>query len=63
MSKQINQTKSGKIREKRSDTLVKTIERKYNVDLQARSDMKLGNLLREKGLPSLSKLIKETRKD
>jgi hypothetical protein len=63
MSKQINQTKSGKIREKRSDTLVRTIERKYNVDLQARSDMKLGNLLKEKGLPSLSKLIKETRKD
>ena len=63
MSKQINQTKSGKIREKRSDTLVRTIERKYNVDLQARSDMKLGNILKEKGLPSLSKLIKETRKD
>lgn len=63
MNKEINQTKSGKIREKRGDTLVKTIEKKYNVDLQARSDMKLRNLLKEKGLPSLSKLIKETKKN
>ncbi|MEK7092825.1 MAG: hypothetical protein AAB907_04330 [Patescibacteria group bacterium] len=50
------------IHQKRSDTLVKTIERKYGVDLGYRSDAKLHTVLKKEGLPSLSKLLKMTRK-
>ncbi len=44
-------------RTKRDDTLVGTIEAKYRVMLNARSDMKLGNLLRERGFDSLTHLL------
>jgi hypothetical protein len=50
------------IPKKRGDTLVKTIENKYGVDLDYRSDAKLHTVLKESGLPSLSKLLKITRK-
>ena len=50
------------IHKKRGDTLVKTIEKKYGVDLGYRSDAKLHNILKNEGLPSLSKLLKMTQK-
>lgn len=50
------------IRQKRSDTLVRTIERKYGVDLGYRSDAELHTVLKKEGLPSLSKLLKMTQK-
>jgi len=50
------------IHKKRSDTLVKTIEKKYGVDLGYRSDAKLHTVLKESGVPSLSKLLKMTQK-
>lgn len=50
------------IRKKRSDTLVKTIEKKYGVKLEHRSDAKLHTVLKDSGVPSLSKLLKMTRK-
>ncbi len=56
----INMAKT--IRRKRSDTRVGTIEKKYGVDLDARSDMKLGNYLEREGLPSLSKLVKSSKR-
>lgn len=46
------------IRQKRGDTLVKTIEKKYGVDLKYRSDAHLYTVLKQEGLPSLSKLLK-----
>lgn len=46
---------------KRGDTLVKTIEKKYGVDLGYRSDAQLHTVLKNEGLPSLSKLLKMTR--
>jgi hypothetical protein len=49
-------------RRKRGDTLVGTIEEKYNVDLGVRSDMKLSNYLQKEGLSSLSKLLKRSKK-
>ncbi|MFA5413249.1 MAG: hypothetical protein WC348_01785 [Patescibacteria group bacterium] len=61
MSRQ--QTNSGQIRKKREDTLIKNIEKKYNVDFGVRDDMKLGTYLREKGLPSLSKAIEKVTKE
>jgi len=46
------------IPKKRGDTLVKTIEKKYGVDLGYRSDAQLHTVLKKEGLPSLSKLLK-----
>ena len=48
-------------RSTRADTLVKTIEERYNLNLHARGDMKLGNLLEERGFDSLSQLLKAYR--
>ncbi len=53
-------TKSGRIPQKRGDTLVKTIEKQYKIDLGYRSDTKLSTVLKKEGVPSLSKLIKMT---
>ena len=50
------------MRKKRGDTLVKTIEKKYGVDLEYRSDAQLHTVLKKEGVPSLSKLLKMTRK-
>lgn len=52
---------SGKIRRHRSDSLVRTIERKYKVDLDVRSDVQLATYLKKKGYPSLSKMIQDVR--
>lgn len=49
------------IPKKRGDTLVKTIEKKYGVDLKYRSDAQLHTVLKKEGLPSLSKLLKMTQ--
>jgi len=49
------------IRRKRSDILVKTIEKKYGVDLGYRSDAQLHSVLKSEGLPSLSTLLKMTQ--
>lgn len=56
-----SQTKSGNLRSKRSDTLMKTIENQYGKDFGVRSDMKLGNYLKKAGYPSLSKLLKDAK--
>ena len=53
-----SRTNSGRIPQKRGDTLVKTIEKKYNVDLNYRSDAKLSTVLKNIGASSLSQLIK-----
>lgn len=50
------------IRPKRSDTKMGTIERIYGKDFGIRSDKKLGSFLKEKGYPSLSKLLKNENK-
>lgn len=50
------------IRQKRADTKIGTIEKKYGVDLGARSDMKLGNYLKREGLPSMSKALKNVER-
>ncbi len=41
----------------RGDTLIKSIEERYNIDLRARGDMKLDNLLNERGFDSLTQLL------
>ena len=48
-------------RTKRSDTKVASIEATYGINLNARSDMLLGNLLEERGFDSLSQLLEAYR--
>lgn len=53
-------TKTKQFRRKRSDTKMKTIEKKYGQDFGVRSDMKLGTYLDKKGYKSLSQLLKSS---
>jgi hypothetical protein len=47
----------GQLRDKRDDTHMGTIEKKYNRDFNVREDMHLGNFLKEKRIASLNDLI------
>lgn len=49
------------IRRKRSDTTIGAIEQAYGVRLNARSDMLLGNILKERGFDSQSQLLEAYR--
>lgn len=49
-------------RQKRSDTKMGTVEKKYERDFGTRSDQKLGNYLKEQGYTSLSELLSNTPK-
>jgi hypothetical protein len=55
-------TKEGPLREKRGDTLVKTIEDRYHVDFGVRGDMHLDTLLEREGAKSLSDLLDKTKR-
>lgn|ERR1700722_629947 len=46
-------------RVKRSDTKVSKIEATYGIDLNARGDMLLGNLLKKRGFDSQSQLLSD----
>jgi hypothetical protein len=48
---------NGQLRDKRDDTHMGTIEEKYGKDLGVRSDMHLGEYLKQKGIKSLNDLI------
>ena len=52
-----SRNQKGPLRQKRSDTLVGTIEKEYDVDFGVRSDMQLGTLLKIEGLESLNDLL------
>lgn len=54
-------TSKGQFRQKRSDTKMGSVEKKYGADFGVRSDKKLGNYLKEQGYPSLSKLLDAKR--
>ena len=47
----------GKLRDKRDDTQIGTIEKQYKINLDVRSDMKLGTYLKEKSIKSLNYII------
>ena len=59
MKKDRTRNQDGQFAAKRFDTKISTIEEKYGVDLGVRGDMKLGNYLKEKGYPSLSKMLQK----
>src|SRR5437867_3274840 len=44
-------------RQTRDDTMVGTIEKRYGINLNARGDALLGNLLDDRGFDSLSQLL------
>jgi hypothetical protein len=48
---------TGELRQKRGDTLVRTIEEMYGVDLHRRGDMKLETLREELGVTGIKDLI------
>jgi len=54
-----SRNQNGELREKRGDTHVGTIEKKYGQDFNVRSDMHLDTLLAKEGVDSLSKLLKK----
>lgn len=47
----------GQLRDKRDDTHMGTIEKKYDRDFGVRSDKELGNYLKENNINSLNDLI------
>jgi hypothetical protein len=49
----------GQFRSKSGNTLVRNIEKQYNVDFNVRSDMKLSTYLKKSGQPSLSKVLEK----
>ncbi|KKU49845.1 MAG: hypothetical protein UX71_C0005G0058 [Parcubacteria group bacterium GW2011_GWA1_47_10] len=51
--------KDGRYRTKREDVLVRTIEKKYGVNLKVRSDAQLHTVLKKYGAASLSQLLRK----
>lgn len=52
-----SRNKGGQLRDKRDDTLIRTIEKQYGIDLGVRGDMHLGTYLKKNGIKSLNDLI------
>lgn len=52
-----SRNEDGRLRDKRDDTHMGTVEREYGRDFGVRSDKQLGNFLKEKGIDSLNDLI------
>lgn len=61
MSNKRSRTKKGTYRSIRSDTKIGTVEKRYGVNLGVRPDMKLGKFLKEKGYPSLSRILSDRK--
>lgn len=59
MSTDRTKNNNGQFAAKRFDTKISTIEKQYGLNLGVRGDMKLGNYLKEKGYPSLSKMLQK----
>lgn len=47
----------GRLRDKRDDTLIRTVEKQYGIDLGVRSDMKLGTYQERTGAKSLNDIV------
>ncbi len=57
-----SRTKAGPLREKRGDTLNKTIEKQYKMDTGMRDDTHLDTVLKKHGVDSLHELVKKLQK-
>ena len=58
MNGERSRNENGELRKKRDDTHIGTIEEKYDRDFGVRSDMELGNYLKQNNIASLNDLIK-----
>jgi len=56
-----SRTKSGPLREKRGDTRVDTIEKKYKIDIGMRGDANLDTALERHGVKSLHELVEKLK--
>jgi hypothetical protein len=56
-----SRTKSGPLREKRGDTRVDTIEKKYKIDIGMRGDAHLDTALERHGVESLHDLVEKLK--
>lgn len=56
-----SRTKTGPLREKRGDTLNKTIEKKYKIDTGMRDGAHLDTVLKKHNVKSLNDLVKKLR--
>lgn len=56
-----SRNEDGRLRDKRDDTHMGTIEQQYDRDFGVRSDMHLGMFLKENGVQSLNDLIQGDR--
>lgn len=54
-----SRNQNGLLRDKRDDTHIGTIEKKYDIELNARSDMHLGTYLEKHNIKSLNDLIND----
>ena len=52
-----SRNENGRLRDKRNDTLIRTIEKQYGIDLGVRSDMKLGTYQEQTGAKSLNDIV------
>ena len=58
-----SRNEDGRLRDKRDDTLVRTIEKQYGVDLDVRSDMTLGVYQEKTGARSLHDIVHKARRN
>ena len=56
-----SRNQNGLLRDKRDDTRMGTIEKKYNRDFEVRSDMTLGTYLQKNNIASLNDLINSNK--
>jgi hypothetical protein len=56
-----SRNENGRLRDKRNDTHMGTIEKHYGIDLGVRSDMELGTYLEKTGYKSLNDLLHDER--
>ena len=52
-----SRNEDGRLRDKRDDTLIRTIEKQYKIDLGVRADMKLGTYQEKTGAQSLNDIV------
>lgn len=52
-----SRNEDGRLRDKRDDTHMGTIEKQYGLELDVRSDMHLGTYLEQNGIASLNDLV------
>jgi len=57
-----SRNQDGRLRDKRDDTHIATVEAQYGIDLGVRGDMHLGNYLQREGLKSLNDLVHDRQR-